>query len=1236
MIDIKADFRGGLNLDDSLYTVPKNAYIDALNITRDAIEGSNDNALTNIVGNQLVSHSLPAGKNVCIGAFPNNVRNTVVYLVWNENNYDLILEYDNITRTISPIFTNLTDSDNIDVLGFTEHDKITSINIYNRNIEEGEGDLLFFIDSLGRPTTLDILRFKNGEYTPVTRDILDVCKRPPLSPPLCLYGNDTSRTTNGLRNKLFRFKTRYVYDNNENSTCSPIVSVPLPVNILDDEYNSVPTNNNKIDLTFNSGEKDVKGVQLLMSYVRGTNDWSDFALVDTVEKDSLELKSSSITTTSGLFNYITTINFSGKVLAGTIVDIYMRNLLTPGTVLAASYTAVSGDDINDVINGLVISATSLGYVTPTNAGNDILQIVYGFLPYGYLSTNITNVAVRDNISIPYTFYNDSTYPLINIAESIQLFDYVPDLANAQEMPNGNVLMYGGITEGYDRTLVPNVINQVLTVAAGGGVTPGSLSIAAYSFFIPVYHPFPTPADIIPYVSLTISGIPVGGIIIKVYMTLTTGGTPVLIGDYTTISTDTLASITTNLTADIDTRYTGVSATIHDVANHVIYVKLAPGNSTRRYSNTTIEFPALSGKDSIATFPFSTQRKIGIAYFDKKGKTNGILYNGGLTFPAYSENGSQEVLLPYINTKIYHQPPEWAYSYNFYLTKEATQFLYWEVPSYVIAETNYIFFNISNLGVNQKRFPTTTSVLSYTFQEGDRMRLVRRMSDDHIFTDNYDAAVVGQIVVAAGQIPGVAEGTYIKIKNTAPFSTGIGGINDGFVIQLYRPEQQLPGGLNEVYYEFGQQYYIGDPTLSTRFHQGMVTSQNISQNIPAEFNFYEGDVYFRPRVFAISDIGTAQFNALDRNFVDNYISAVNSIDGRASVIDINARRAYYSTLVRFSGAYQANTNINDTNRFYPNNFDEYDYSYGDIMRLKVRDRFVRVFQKLKVGQVPLYAQILKEQNKENLVVTDRLLNPIQYYIGDVGIGEHAESLASYNFADYFTSNIKGYICRVSNDGVKFISIEHNVDSWATQYLPLRTGNHKVYGAYDQRLGNYIMALEATETDPAQTLLYDDNGNSFDTFLSYHPEMMTCLGVLFITFKDGELYTHDAVDYNKFYGVDYDSSVTFVFNQNALDKKTFLSLAEIASQIWDVPSLGTDVNSYGTTKMTSNLVDSDFAELEGSFEAGILRDQNSIGGLIEGDTMKGKLMTAKFRAKVPNKLVSLNLVSLKYINSPLNNR
>jgi hypothetical protein len=72
------------------------------------------------------------------------------------------------------------------------------------------------------------------------------------------------------------------------------------------------------------------------------------------------------------------------------------------------------------------------------------------------------------------------------------------------------------------------------------------------------------------------------------------------------------------------------------------------------------------------------------------------------------------------------------------------------------------------------------------------------------------------------------------------------------------------------------------------------------------------------------------------------------------------------------------------------------------------------------------------------------------------------------------------------------------------------------------------------------------------------------------------------------------------------------------------------------MNSNLIPSDFAQLEGSFEATILRDQNSPGGLFNGDTMKGKILGATFISQNTSSLISLNLLSLKYINSPLNNR
>lgn len=74
---------------------------------------------------------------------------------------------------------------------------------------------------------------------------------------------------------------------------------------------------------------------------------------------------------------------------------------------------------------------------------------------------------------------------------------------------------------------------------------------------------------------------------------------------------------------------------------------------------------------------------------------------------------------------------------------------------------------------------------------------------------------------------------------------------------------------------------------------------------------------------------------------------------------------------------------------------------------MRDRFMRVFQRLKTGVIPLFNQISKNADGNEIsVVTNQLLNPIQYYAGDYGIGDCPESLASYNFADYFADNIRG--------------------------------------------------------------------------------------------------------------------------------------------------------------------------------------------------------------------------------------
>jgi len=185
------------------------------------------------------------------------------------------------------------------------------------------------------------------------------------------------------------------------------------------------------------------------------------------------------------------------------------------------------------------------------------------------------------------------------------------------------------------------------------------------------------------------------------------------------------------------------------------------------------------------------------------------------------------------------------------------------------------------------------------------------------------------------------------------------------------------------------------------------------------------------------------------------------------------------------------------------------------------------------------------------------------------------------------------------------------------------------------------MASTKYSLAQTIIFDEENNGFESFVSYHPEMMVSIGTVLCSFKDGVLYTHDDEPfYNNFYGVQYDSTITPVFNQNELEKKTFLAVEQLATQAWDCPEIITSSNEYLKVKQVSELIVEDFAELEGNYNASFLRASNSEGGLLEGSSLKGNLMSIKFRAvneNPPNNtLISLNLVSVKAIDSPLTNK
>ena len=125
-------------------------------------------------------------------------------------------------------------------------------------------------------------------------------------------------------------------------------------------------------------------------------------------------------------------------------------------------------------------------------------------------------------------------------------------------------------------------------------------------------------------------------------------------------------------------------------------------------------------------------------------------------------------------------------------------------------------------------------------------------------------------------------------------------------------------------------------------------------------------------------------------------------------------------------------------------------------------------------MPILTQIVKDSANNPLQAnTDTLINKIQYYAGDYGIGDAATSLAWNNFADYFVDNYRGVVCRLSQDGIVPISITNNTNAFfvpnLTEYrqelnngVPADgqpyMGTPCIYGVFDAYTNKYILALE----------------------------------------------------------------------------------------------------------------------------------------------------------------------------------
>jgi hypothetical protein len=1444
-------FLGQMNLDDPYAVLPKGSHVNASNIIFRGT-GSNLQAQNLLGTREITSLTLPTGVNVCIGRKYDAVKNRVFYFNYNSlgTHGIYILNGDETVNTLIQTGTNTLG----DPLGFDANVSIDSIDILYGDLVDG--DILYYVDSLLRPTKINIDRYLAGTYNPILRNYIDVAKAPPQMPVKCVYENESGSTivTNTALNALKTNNTPLFLGGLTDYAAFTSFSATLFTsnsNKTEFTYTGTPTTlftfNIALAISFNQtgittgvvlkNGSPISGTS--MSYYAGFSNTSNFnqsVYVSLSTGDKISIRFTTTVAVSYPSNFFVVGNGS---FVGTYQSASSSPVLTVNNVRNSlfqfKYRYVYDDNEKSVwSSNSIVPLPNQSYSALTNNDYSLNSRISLFFTTGDVNVKKIEIAgrqvkdgatsdyflidsldksllsINSNDVYWYKFYNNGTYSFIDIKESILLQSLVPQKTGCQALLNGNVLGYGNITEGYNE--VPSSLG--VNLISG---TPYFFDYNGLLFFA------------------TINGIDSGsnGTILKLYLygtgTNTSGNVTTLdnaasnfvinavngsgtsIGTTYNNATDsvTVASILTAISASLVTNgFTQVSlaGNILTMSYPTAITLFSSGTST---TGSFYESPHNS-LGTVFAYPQKSNYSAGLMYFDSSGRTNGATVPLGFSFATGTDDTN---VIGHPQLQINHRPPLWATSYSVVRSRNLTynKRLTW-VTNGAYSDSNpnilgvkYAYLEIDNISQYNTLIEATQGVVGYTFSKGDRVRIYNRYDATGTVATLpavYDYEIIG--TTSSVIINGIEKtGNFIQIYYpTADISVNFKFNGDpdflAYQVIIYNYISHSDTN-NEVYFEFGKMFGIGNAGTANAFHIGQEQTQSSTLTTPALIGIGNGDFFSRQRPVPIgqtytfsatgfnngfiyiapqlSITGSSVTNALytvqssdqvqsnsltpadytaskafflnlsstksvsvrvrasipvtvdgststgvllqtansdgtfglvtavtpiamvantaynivvdsivivqplgrlhfivqntsqvinqhvvgftvtvdvinnvtipivENSFSDVYSLVTNS-NGRPTLVDINAKQTTYSTLFRYSQPYQLGTNINGTNIFYDLNSDEFTKDYGTIIRLKVHEREMRVYQQIRVGVVGIYSKFIKDQTGTNsLVTSDTIItkNNINYYVGDSGL-TIPSALVTEGNVDYFPSVNKGEIIRLSQDGMTPISSLYKVKTWSgvnvqkfsTDSPYTYGGKAKIVGTFNyikDRHGEVIFCLQGSTDKTPYTISFDEDRNSFSSFYTFYPDHILCAGNKLITWRNGRLYVHDnASAYNTFYGTSYPSKIELVSNQGGQFKKDFTYITYISplSQTWTAANIGDVVTSIG---QQSNLVYADFDWREGRWDAAFMRDNNGTNGIIDGDYLKGEWIFVRLQL-TSSALATLNSASISFIQSPKN--
>lgn len=290
----------GLNSDTAPEFMQQGEARSRLNVRVLSSDNSESGSIETVLGNTLVSYSLPQGTNKVIGSREDISRGLIYYFVWNSNLHHSILEYNEATNSITKILQEAATAPYY--LRFDKDHLITGITIVEL---DKNNHLLGWTDNYVNPNDPNIYNepkklniekaklfsagdFVNGYPSPFEERFITRIKQPPLFAPTYTWSTDSAQLINYLSKKFVVFKQQFVYDDNEVSSWSPISKNVFPVtaNISGEDLSYT---SNKITVVIATGSGIVKRIRIAAKIFGQLS----FSLVADISKSTIGIASNT-------------------------------------------------------------------------------------------------------------------------------------------------------------------------------------------------------------------------------------------------------------------------------------------------------------------------------------------------------------------------------------------------------------------------------------------------------------------------------------------------------------------------------------------------------------------------------------------------------------------------------------------------------------------------------------------------------------------------------------------------------------------------------------------------------------------------------------------------------------------------------------------------------------------------------------------------------------------------------